>query len=314
MDEDQRDAFDGRLTAFHQAHVCGDVQEAESIALQCLSLATDESEEEQHEHLRLVDEAREHVNAGRWEQAETAHRDVLALAEVAGNLAMVYKAHDDLRAFYAMRGMPDKALIEACTAVEVARKVDMIPVIGMALEGLSRCYLSVGDLDAATTTAEELVDITPLKKMYELLRARALIMRAQCRLERGVITEAQDDLDIAWQLLAPQAKALIFAGVQSALASWWELTAEIKTLEKDAGAAVQAMAKAVEFRRTTAQLPQLAIPYTYHALAQVLQRYGVVLLAADDIAAATAAFTESQAIQRRIGFTLPEVFRGDLPI
>ncbi len=305
MGEDQRDELENLLAAYQQAQEYGDVQKAESIAIQCLLFTQEAAEKEPNEHLRLLAEASEHENAARWEEAESAYRSALALAEVEGNPGRVFTAHDDLRALFAMRGMPDKALTEARAAVEAARKV-MKPVLAMALRGLCRCYLALGDLDAASATADELVEITPAERIYDVQRARALLLRAQCRLVRGSLTEVQADLDIAWQILAPQAKASMFAGVQSALAEWWELTAEINTQKKDAEGAARAMEEAVVFRRTVSQLPQLAGPYKYHALAKTLMCYGTALLAANRAAAANDAFEESQAIQRRIGVTLLE--------
>jgi len=304
MDADQRDDFNRLLEAFHQAQERGDVQEAELIGIQCLLLATEESEKNPNEYLRLVGEANEYENVAQWEQAEIAYRQALGLAEVAGNPALTFKVYHDLSALYSMRGMPEKALVEARAAAEAARKTDMAAVIGMAFENLAQCYLSVGNAGAASTVADELVAITPAEKISDLLRARALLMQARCRLEGGEVKMAQANLDIAWQILAPQANALIFAGVQSALASWWELTAGINALEKDPAGAARAMEKAVEFRRTISALPQLAGAYKYFALAKLLQRYSVALWAINDVEAATSAFEESRAIQQRIGVTL----------
>ena len=136
-------------------------------------------------------------------------------------------------------------------------------------------------------------------------RARALLLRARCRLEHGQVSQAGQDLDVAWRILEPQAKATMFAGVQSGLANWWEITAGIKTHSKDFAGAAEAMGKAVEFRRTVSQLPQLAGPHKYYSLAKGLQKYGVALLAAGEVEPATEAFDESQKIQEQTGIAIP---------
>ena len=109
--------------------------------------------------------------------------------------------------------------------------------------------------------------------MYDGQRARALLMRARCRMEQRQVSQAEQDLEVARRILRPQAKAAMFAGVQGSLAVWWEITARIRTQSKDFAAAAQAMGKAVEFRRTVSQLPQLEGPHKHHALAKALQEY-----------------------------------------
>jgi hypothetical protein len=141
--------------------------------------------------------------------------------------------------------------------------------------------------------------------MYDGQRARALLMRARCRLEQCQVSQAEQDLELAWRILAPQAKAGMFAGVQGSLAVWWEITARIRTQSKDFMAAAKAMGKAVEFRRTVSQLPQLAGPHKHHALAKALQEYSVALMAAGEVEAATGAFDESRKIQQKIGNAIP---------
>jgi tetratricopeptide (TPR) repeat protein len=229
----------------------------------------------------------------------------LALAQAEGNEAMIFKAHDDLRSLYAICGTADKALQEAQAALEAARKTDMAPLLLMALAGLFQCHLMKGDMTLAAATAEEAVQITPAEKMYDAQRARSLLMRARCRMEQGQVSQAEQDLEVAWRILAPQAKAAMFAGVQGTLAVWWEITARIRTQSKDFAAAAQAMGKAVEFRRTVSQLPQLADPHKHHALAKVLQDYSVALLAAGEVETATGAFDESRKIKQKIGNAIP---------
>jgi len=122
---------------------------------------------------------------------------------------------------------------------------------------------------------------------------------------KGEIFQAEQDLEVAWRILAPRAKATIFAGFQGSLAVWWEIKARIRTQAKDFAGAARAMAKAVEFRRTVSQLPQLEGPYKHHALAKALQEYSLALSAAGEVEAANAALDESRRIQHEIGIAIP---------
>lgn len=305
MDDSQKDQFTRLLEDFHAAQERGDFERAESIGIQCLAFAAEEAAKNPSEDLRLVMEAREHEDAARWEQAEAAHRRALALAEAAGHEGKKFKAHDDLSSLFAIRGMADKALQEAQAALEAARKSEITPLLSVALSGLFECLLTKGDMMSAAATAEEAIQVTPVGKMFDVLRARALLMRARCRVELGQVSQAEQDLEVAWRILAPQAKATMFSGIQSRLAVWWEITARIRTQAKDFAAAAQATGKAVEFRRLVSQLPQLAGPHKHHALAKALQEYSVALLAAGEVEAATEAFDESREIQQTTGIAIP---------
>jgi len=306
-DDNQKWEFEQLLKAFHAAQERGNFEQSESVAIQCLAFAAEEAGRNRSESMRLAQEAHEHENAARWEQAEAAHRQALALAEAEGNEAMVFKSRDGLRSLFVIRGTADKALQEAQAALAAARKTDMAPLLLTALGGLCQCHMRKGDLESAAAVAEEAVQIMPVEKMYDGQRARALLMRARCRVEQDRVFEAERDLEVAWRILAPRAKAAMFAGFQVSLAVWWEITARIRTRSKDFTGAAQAMGKAVEFRRTVSQLPQLEGPHKHHALAKTLQEYSVALLAAGEVEAATGAFDESRKIQQKTGIaiTLP---------
>src|ERR1039457_4032104 len=185
MDDSQKDQFERLLKAFHEAQARGDFAQAESIGVQCLVFAAEEAARNPSASLRLVQEAHEHEDAARWEQAEAAHRRALALAEAEGNEGMIFKAHDDLRSLFAIRRMADKALQEAQAALAAARKTGIAPLLSAALGGLFECHLTNGDMMSAAATAEEAVQVPAAEKMFDGQRARALLMRARCQLEKG---------------------------------------------------------------------------------------------------------------------------------
>lgn len=301
MDENQKPEFIRLLQAFQEAREHDDVKAAESLAVQCLAFVAEEAARNPSDRLRLIEEAIEHENAARWEHAEAARRRVLALAETEANQVMIYKAHTDLCNLYTIRGLTDPALQEARAAVEAARKSDITMLLGTALGELSRCYLAEGDMASAAAAAEEAVQSIPAEKAQGIQRARALLMRARCRVEQGQTAEAKCDLNVAWDLLQPLAEASMFAGVQSGLASWWEITGRIRTESKDLAGAVEAWGKAVEFRRVVSQLPQLEGPYKHVSLAKTLHQYGVALSAAGKVQEAVRAFDESRSIHEKTG-------------
>ncbi len=305
VDENHKAEFCRLLEAYRAANERGDITAIETIAVQLLSIAASEQARNPSEDVRLRQEASEHANAARWEQAEAAYRQALALAEIEGHHANIFMAYRDLSSLHQIRGMPDRALQEARQAVESARKSNVEILLSTALGELSRCHLVKSDIASAVATAEEAVQSVPAGKMNNVQRARALLMRARCRVAQQHIPEAQRDLDDAWQLLAPLAESTMFSGVQGSLASWWEVTARIKTESKDLSRAAEALGKAVEFRRIVSQLPQLDGPQKFFWLANTLQEYSTALMVSGNQDAAFRAFDESRTIYLKIGTRVP---------
>ena len=139
-DDSQKAEFCRLLNAYQAANEHDDVQAMELLVAQMFSIASEEAARNPTERLRLMQEAHEHEDAARWEQAEAVHRRILVLAEVEGNEGKIFKAHDDLRSLFAIRGMADEALQEAQAALEAARKTDMVTLLLVALRGLSQCH------------------------------------------------------------------------------------------------------------------------------------------------------------------------------
>jgi tetratricopeptide (TPR) repeat protein len=301
MNQDRDAKFKQLLQAYHKAMQRGDIQEAEAIGVECLLLASDEAEDNPSADLQLKMEAHDHENAADWSQAEAAYRQALELAQTQKQDAMIYKAHADLSNLYSLLDQKDRALEESTGAVEAARRTDMVPLFGMALQSLIGDLLERGDVSSALSAATEMLDLCGEDRMYDLVRARALISRARCLVDLDDIASAEADLNQAWRILAPQASAGMFAGAQAGLAAWWAVTARLRSHQRDLPGAAEAWQKAVKFRRHVSQLPQLEGPYKFNALAQTLHRCGLALLAVSNMEAAAQAITESRTIRRSIG-------------
>lgn len=97
----------------------------------------------------------------------------------------------------------------------------------------------------------------------------------------------------------------MFSAVKAGLASWWEVTARVRSESNDPAGAAEALGKAVEFRRIVSQMPQLDGPERFFWLADTLQKYGVALTAAGDPEAAIKAFDECRRICQEIGGGVP---------
>ena len=277
-----------------------DAEGAEESTLRFMALAVEQGQNDPSPDLLLKLEARRREEAGEWHEAEAAYRQALAVAVAEGNTFSEFKAHYDLSALQSFLGHSQHAHEEAQLATDAARRSGLVPLLIMALERQARTCLSVGDPLRALEAAGETLRISPEGKTGYLQRARALIMRARCKLELGEPATAQVDLDEARPLLAPMSGVSIFAGVQSALAGWWEVTALLRSAQGDKAGSVEAWRECVELAHLVSTLPQLGGPYKFAALARMLDLYGASLLAVEDSDAAEDAFEESRAIREAI--------------
>lgn len=126
-----------RLLKEHRAaNERGDVQAMEKLSIQLMAIAADEAVKNPSKELLLCQEATEHANAARWEQAEAVYRRMLALAEAEGHQAKIFKARNDIAGLQLIRGMTDAAIQEAQAALEAARKSKVSIVVPVALGDL----------------------------------------------------------------------------------------------------------------------------------------------------------------------------------
>jgi tetratricopeptide (TPR) repeat protein len=248
-------------------------------------------------------EAHEHENQQDWDAAEAAHLRVLALAGAENQAPALFKAHQDLASFYSLRDRREEALEHARAALAAARGAELDILTMMALESLAHTLLRDERIEEVRAAAEEILLLAAADPMYDLQRARALILRARCCVATGELDIVDADLPVAWGLLAPHAAAGFMAGIQSALASWWGVTSRLRAARGDVRAAAVAMREAVFHRRNVAAAPQLEGPYKYQSLTTALQEYSVALLTAGEFQAAREAFEEAQAIRQAIGLS-----------
>lgn len=297
---DAADEEEEWLQVYHDALQEGDAQAAEEAAMRFFVHACEQADREPSPDLLLKQEARHYEDTGQWHEAEAAYLQALALAQEQNNSMQVYKAQDDLSSLYHFLGNKERALETAQAALEAARLSDFETLLSMALEGLANSWRELGNPAEALQAANEMLADLPEEKLYELQRARALVLRAGCFLDLHQPAPAREDLDTAWPLLTPLSGVALFAGVQSSLANWWGAAAQLALLEGDFEGAVAARRKAVEYRRIVSEAPQLEGPYKQAALARALRKLAQALLAVKDIKGSEQAFRESQAIKSAI--------------
>jgi tetratricopeptide (TPR) repeat protein len=296
-------AIESLFSEYSEALEEGRTTDAENVAVEVLALASRHVADQPSPDLALRTEATRSEDEADWAGAEKAYRQILALPEAASNHFLRYHAHADLSALYGLLGRSHEALEEARAGTAAARCEELRPLLGMALEAQACCALRSKQTAEARAAVQEILDKSQAAATENLQRARALVLRAACSVASSDWPAAVADLKASWNLLEPQASSTLLAGVHSAVARWWAVTARLRLTRGDMKGAAAAWQEAVERRRHVTTLPQLEGPYPRNALAQMLHVLGRALMAVGDSAGAEHAFTESRAIRQAIGLS-----------
>jgi hypothetical protein len=263
--------------------------------------AADEAEKNPTPDLLLMQTADECEARGDWVGAEKARQEVLVLQERSGNLGLIAKAHLDLSGFWSLLGKSDAARTAALAATAAARRAELDVLISMTLGNEAECALKNDDVSSALTAAAEAVQLIEPGKLYDHMRARALLTRARCLLASGDLAGAERDLDASRELLRARWKSAIAAGPISAEARWWEVNGSLEAKKGHGSTAVESWKQAVEKRRQITQSPFIGGPRAMAALARSLQELADALTRIGDSTGAETVFAEARQIRREIG-------------
>jgi tetratricopeptide (TPR) repeat protein len=283
------EALMGAVAAFQKAMSANNAEQAEAAALSALAAAAEEAQVNPTPELTLKGEAGESEARGDWAGAETCYRKVLALEEAAGKAGLISKAHYDLSQLFQLIGDLEKADACARSATAAARQTDIFPVLVMALENQAMCALRRSDSAGALEAAGEAVALVESGRMYDGMRAGALVIRARCRLASGDLAGSESDLATCKPILLDREVSPLFAGLNSRVASWWEVTAGGRAHREDFPGACEAWTEAVKIRRHVA------------SLARSLKRFGDALAAAGQPQESRSALAEARRLWCELG-------------
>jgi tetratricopeptide (TPR) repeat protein len=190
-------------------------------------------------------------------------------------------------------GRLDEAQELARAATDSARRLDLFPILVNALEGEAACALAKGDAATAIALASEAVAVIKTGKLYDSMRAGAMINHARCLVANGDLAGAESDLAASWELLqAPTPFRPILS-----LASWWEVKSQLLEKQGILRSAREAITQVIEYRRQL-QSPAFGLMEALERLAELSQRLG-------DLPGCESALAEAKAI--RSDLRLPEM-------
>ena len=169
-------AFVQLLQGYEEAVQAGRLSEADAIVWDVLALAGQQALANPSPELLLQMEAQRCEAAADW-KAEVAYRRVLDRGATTGNIASHYKAYADLSQLYQLVGNEAAALEQACFATAAARRADMPVLLTMALEQQAGCALRLDMVSEALTALDEALRSMGSERMYDIQRARCLVLR-----------------------------------------------------------------------------------------------------------------------------------------
>jgi tetratricopeptide (TPR) repeat protein len=284
--------FEKTIQNYADAVTAEKPEDAQNAAMQALLMAAEESLKHPTPSSLLKQQASDCEDTGDWVGAEAAHREVLALKETLDNFGMIAKAHMDLSRLLRWLGRVDEAWQHACQATAAARRTEIFPVLVMALSNESLCALDKRDHSGALAAASESVQVIEPGKMFELMRAKALVIRARCLLVSGDPADADVDLASSWETLKKQPASALMKGVTQAHANWWEVKSRLEEMRGNLSGAREAMDIAIGYLR------QLQGAYALCALALALDHGAALSSLASDSTATERAASEANRIRR----------------
>lgn len=266
------DAFISMVSEATPVFESGNISRIQSFVKTIMQVVSLESDLDASQELKLCSDAHTILTQGDWLTAENLHRERLTLPEVIENPMWVFKVHSDLCHLYAYVGNNYRALEEAELGLKAARTSPMVPVLCMAFSDTINSYLTISNPIDALKYSEELMGLLAGNNKQNIQTAMAYTLNARCNAQLGEVARAKQDLESAWIILSPLAGARILAGNQSKLAYYWEVTAQLRTMENDHHGAIEAYIKAVDHRQAVTESPYLSGPYYILRLVKTLEK------------------------------------------
>jgi tetratricopeptide (TPR) repeat protein len=300
LEEAVPDVLLQRLIAdYERAVQQGHNDEAATAADALFAHVSDWCDEHPSPDLELSLAAAEFAERGDWEAAEASYHQILALPDL--DPAVAYRAHSDLARLYRLLQRQDQALRQARRAEAAARQTQLPVLVSVALHEEARCLLGCSRVAEAEEAIRAAIAGLDDDAVYNHLRARMQTLAAECAMLRGAAVEAEAELDAARRMLEPLADIEIAAGIQSDLARWWSVTAQLKSHGNDIDGTIAAWEQAVRRSKGVAALPHAQDVFSQAVVAQMLAGFARALRAADRADDAARAVSQRRELLARIG-------------
>jgi tetratricopeptide (TPR) repeat protein len=236
---------------------------------------------------------------GDWAGEQSTYSQILSLPGLEPHKEC--RAHSSLASLCLLLNRQRDALSHARRATAAARRADTPILLGIVLQREARCLIRCGNVEEARSVVAEALSVMDKDKACNQLRASILILRAECAVRSGRLSDAGRDLDQAFGFLRPMSAMDFAAGIHGDLARWWCVTARLRAAREDHEGAVKAWNAALSASRHVASLPHAESVYTKVAVADMLKGLAGALSACGRADHASAAIAERKAILKGVG-------------
>jgi tetratricopeptide (TPR) repeat protein len=242
---------------------------------------------------------------GNWAAAEDARKKVLGITVGSANPATSIKPLLDLARLYQMLGRSEEAHSQIETALRLAHESGISSLVLMALE--SKYQLGPGDreLNDIREAAIASFDAIPNERVFDLTKARFLLLQAQCAVASGELETAEAQMIRADELVSERKQTGLMAGYQWFHSRAAELSASIHAARGEHSEAISAFSKSVERERAIDSQPHVRNFPTRYRLATTLSSYANHLEAGGKLDDAASVRAEADAMLREMKLPKP---------
>jgi tetratricopeptide (TPR) repeat protein len=188
--------------------------------------------------------------------------------------------------------------------VQAARNADIPLLVATSLLSYAGRLLQAGLYAEAEQPVAEALAITSEDALYGQIKARALILRAGCSLETGILDSAAPDLAEADRLLEPQGSIVFAAGVQSDLIRWWRIKAKLHSVQGQQEQSLACWEEALTRARQMAKLPHVDSVCGAKTVSTVLEGFAEASTQAGRDKQAEEMRTEAKRLLQQVGLPI----------
>ncbi len=214
--------FGALMVRYHDALVEQQSEPVDALVMEMFTLAEEHCEQNPTPDHDLAVKATLCLENAEWQEAECAYRQILEIPHV-GPMRLS-STHMDRCRLFRLLNRDHEALEEARAALTAANEAELDILKAFALQGQTRCHLDMADCECAMLAIHKTLSLLPEETLFDHIRAKTLILRAECLLLGADFENAKLDLDRALALLTPYSSQFM-AGAHADRAYAWSINA-----------------------------------------------------------------------------------------
>lgn len=289
------DELDSVLRRYHEAIHDGGKGDAEIAFHELAALLNERQQSGAAAQPDSFEDAALREEAGDWNDAERIYRALLR--PTIAIPALECRVHSCLSTMCLFLHREGEALHHAEAALLAAGRASLATGhLAMLLLHKAQILIKMRRTEEAHLVIDQLFCAVGEQSLYEQSRSRATVLRAECYLHHGRLSDAKGALASVFSVLDRMSRTPFAAGALLDLAEWWSVTAKLRAMGEGEDASLPAWHQTVETLRAMLSMPHAHGVYNELTLAERLSAYGAALMACGHGDSAQDAIAQAQAI------------------